>query len=68
MIACFLLTVPEEDVIRLAAALYALYRAVNHYRFSGQEPSPYATGKHLKAFARRALEGHASFKLLLWTA
>ena len=55
----------EQDVIRLAAGLYALYRTVNFYRFAGPTPTPQGVTKLLRAFSRRALENSASFKLLL---
>ena len=55
----------EQNVIRLAAGLCALYRTVNVYRFAGHTPTPQGVTKLLRAFSRRALENSASFKLLL---
>ena len=55
----------EDDTVRLAVGLYALYRTVNHYRFSGQVPTTQGVVKLLRSFCRRALEHHTSFKLLL---
>ncbi len=56
----------EEDVVRMAAGLYALYRTVNYFRFSGADPMQMSVAKLLKSFARRALEHSGSFKLLLF--
>ena len=55
----------DEDIVRMGAGLYALYRTVNHYRFSGQDPGEQSVAKLLKSFSRRALEQSAAFKLLL---
>ena len=55
-------TLTDADIIRLSAGLYALYRTVNFLRFSN---IPANTHKLLNFFARRGLEHHASFKLLL---
>ena len=55
----------EDDIVRLAVGLYALYRTVNHYRFSGEVPTTHGVIKLLRSFCRRALDQQASFRLLL---
>ena len=55
----------EDDIVRLAVGLYALYRTVNHYRFSGEVPTTHGVIKLLRSFCRRALDHQACFRLLL---
>ena len=55
----------EDDIVRLAVGLYALYRTVNHYRFFGEVLTTHGVIKLLHSFCRRALDHQASFRLLL---
>ena len=61
-------TLNDDDAIRMAAGLYALYRTVNHLRFSNTHANFRFTMKLLGKFSRRALEHHASIKLLNFDA
>ena len=61
-------TLNDDDAIRMAAGLYALYRTVNHLRFSNTPANFRFTMKLLGKFSRRALEHHASVKLLNFDA
>ena len=57
-----------DDTVRMGAGLYALYRAVNFYRFSRQLPTHPGVKELLNLFARRALDHHPSQQLLNFTA
>ncbi len=63
-----LLVAPElgqDDAIRMAAGIYALYRTVNHIRFSDTQFDGPGSLKLMKSFSRRGLENNRAFQLLL---
>ena len=56
----------EEDAVRLAIGLYALYRTVNSIRFA-REGVQMDVDSLLRLFAKRAVDKHSSKALLQWT-
>ena len=58
--------IEDDDVVRLAIGLYALFRTVNTLRFSPAAPHCTDPTVLLRMFAKRALDSHPSRKLLCW--
>ena len=54
----------NDDAVRLAIGLYALYRTVNHIRFSRTDGVQLNTQKLLRGFARRAVDNHPAKRYL----
>ena len=61
----FSMDIGDEDIVRLAVGLYALFRTVNALRFGveGQLADPLTL---LRIFAKRAVESHAGAAFLRW--